>query len=324
MKSSFRTSIIILLFPGIILVSGSCKNNSGQILITTTDISGIKQAGAVSGGNITSGKKINISARGVCWDIGTEPTILNELTIDGSGAGNYTSVLTGLKPGTSYYLRAYAITDKDTLYGNVVSFTTMDYGTVTDIEGNDYKTITIGDQTWMAGNLKTTRYRDGTPIPLVKDTAAWAALSSPGYCWYNNDKSTFKDKYGALYNGYAVNSNKLCPQGWHVPGDDEWSVLAAYAGGENFAGGSLKEAGTSHWVRPNSGATDKNKYTALPGGLRYSDGAFHDLGFSAYWWTSTQYSESRGIFRFLYYKDSCVYRFDNVKKIGFSVRCLKD
>jgi uncharacterized protein (TIGR02145 family) len=200
----------------------------------------------------------------------------------------------------------------------------MNYGNMSDIEGNEYKTVTIGDQTWMAKNLRTTKYRDGTPIRLVTDSTAWAGLSSPGFCWYNNDESTFKTEYGALYNWYAIRNGKLCPQGWHVPTDEEWSILATYTGGEKIAGGNLKESGTSHWVRPNSGAKDISRFTALPGGLRYSNGIFHDLGFGAYWWSSTEYNDARGIFTFLYYQDSCMYRFDNEKKLGFSVRCLKD
>lgn len=205
-----------------------------------------------------------------------------------------------------------------------VSVTTQSYGTVNDIEGNEYKTITIGTQTWMIKNLKTTRYTDSTTIPLVTDGAAWAALSTPGCCWYKNDAATFKSTYGALYNEYAVSTGKLCPRGWHVPTDAEWTALATYLGGENAAGGKLKEAGLTHWVQPNTGATNESGYTALPGGFRFHNGSFFDFGFSGYWWSSTQYSASRAYFRFLYYTDSCIFRFDNLKNNGFSVRCVKN
>jgi uncharacterized protein (TIGR02145 family) len=176
----------------------------------------------------------------------------------------------------------------------------------------------------MAKNLGTTKLNDGTIIHMVNDSAGWASLSSPAYCWYNNDEATFKTGYGALYNGYTVNSGKLCPEGWHVPTDAEWDLLATFLGGEDVAGGKLKEAGTSRWVRPNNGGTNASNFTALPGGLRYSDGVYHDYGFGGYWWSSTQYSASRAFFRFLYYQDSCIYRFDNLKTNGFSVRCLRD
>jgi uncharacterized protein (TIGR02145 family) len=195
---------------------------------------------------------------------------------------------------------------------------------VEDIEGNVYTTIKIGNQTWMAKNLKTTKYNDGTPVPLITNGVAWTALSTPGYCWYDNDASSFKPSYGALYNGYAVSTGKLCPKDWHVPGDEEWNTLINYLGGESIAGGRLKEPGTSYWVGPNTGATNERGFTALPGGLRYHDGIFHDFGFSGYWWSSTEYSETRAFFRYMDYEYGNVFRFDNLKKIGFSVRCVKD
>ena len=195
--------------------------------------------------------------------------------------------------------------------------------TVKDIDGNEYPVVKIGKQIWMTTNLKTTRYNDGTAIPLVTDGAAWAVLSTPGYCWYDNDES-FKIAYGALYNGYAVSAGKLCPDNWHVPGDEEWAALARYLGGDNFAGEKLKAAGTSYWVSPNQGATNESGFTALPGGLRYHDGIFRDFGFSGYWWSSTEYSASRAWFSYMDYEHSNLFRFNNLKKIGFSVRCIRN
>jgi uncharacterized protein (TIGR02145 family) len=195
---------------------------------------------------------------------------------------------------------------------------------VKDIEGNEYNTIKIGDQTWMVRNLKTTRYNDGSAIPLIADGTAWAALSTPGYCWYENEASSFKPSFGALYNGYAVSTGKLCPTDWHVPGDADWTILTTRLGGENVAGGRLKEPGTSFWVSPNTGATNESGFTALPGGLRYHDGSFHDFGFGGYWWSSTEYSAVRAWFRYMDYEYNNVFRFDNLKKNGFSVRCVRD
>jgi uncharacterized protein (TIGR02145 family) len=179
--------------------------------------------------------------------------------------------------------------------------------TVLDIDGNQYKTVRIGIQTWMAQNLKTTRYSDGTAIPLVTDENAWAALT-----------------YGALYNGYAIMTDKLCPEGWHVPSNAEWGTLVDYLGGEGMAGNRLKEVGANYWVGPNTLATNESGFTALPGGFRYQDGLFHDFGFGGYWWTSTEQTASRLYFRHLYYEDFKVFTFPNLKKNGFSVRCLRD
>jgi uncharacterized protein (TIGR02145 family) len=158
----------------------------------------------------------------------------------------------------------------------------------------------------------------------VTNEAAWAGLSAPGYCWYKNEEATFKETYGALYNWYSVSTGKLCPAGWHVPSDEEWTVLTDYLGGEGKAGGKLKEKGTAYWVDPNAGATNEYGFTAMPAGFRYYDGKFFDFGFSGYWWSSKEYSESRAFFRLLYYSDTNFFRFDNSKKIGFSVRCLKN
>jgi uncharacterized protein (TIGR02145 family) len=136
---------------------------------------------------------------------------------------------------------------------------------VTDIDGNVYNTVTIGDQVWMAENLKTTKLNDGTSISNAIDNIAWASLSTPGYCWFINNRATY-EIYGALYNWYAVYTDKLCPTGWHVPSNSEWTTLTDHLGGAEVAGGKLKESGSSHWASPNTGATNVTGFTALPGG----------------------------------------------------------
>jgi uncharacterized protein (TIGR02145 family) len=138
--------------------------------------------------------------------------------------------------------------------------------TVTDIDGNAYNIVTIGGQAWMKENLKVTKYKDGTTIPLVTATGAWVALTTPGYSFYNN--SVTGGVYGALYNWYTVNTGKLCPTGWHVPSTTEWTTLETFLGGASVAGGKLKETGTSKWFSPNTGATNETGFTALPGGAR--------------------------------------------------------
>jgi len=156
-----------------------------------------------------------------------------------------------------------------TAYGTQVSFTTLMSGQFSDIDGNVYNTITIGTQIWMKENLKTTKYNDGSSIPLVTDNTAWINLSTPGYCWYNNDAATYKSAYGAMYNWYTVNTGKICPPNWHVPTDTQWETLITYLGGKIIAGGKMKETGTAHWTSPNIGATNETGFTALPGGYRH-------------------------------------------------------
>jgi uncharacterized protein (TIGR02145 family) len=203
--------------------------------------------------------------------------------------------------------------------------------TIKDIDGNIYKTITIGKQVWMKENLKSTKYIDGRAIPLVTDDNAWEALTTPGYCWNNNDEKTNKNKYGALYNWYTVSTNKLCPIGWHVPTDAEWTLLTTYLGGENIAGGKLKETDTIHWESPNNGATNISGFTAFPSGSRNHAGVFNYSGSNVMffrsngcWWSSTEQSVFAAYYRRLYNKLSEAYRSLSVKQSGYSVRCIKD
>jgi uncharacterized protein (TIGR02145 family) len=203
--------------------------------------------------------------------------------------------------------------------------------TLKDNDGNVYKFVTIGAQVWMMENLKTTKYNDGIAIPLVKDDKTWEALTTPAYCWYKNDAASNKNAYGALYNWYAVSTNKLCPRGWHVPTDAEWTILTIYLGGEGAAGGKLKEKGTNRWESPNSGATNESGFTALPGGSRNYAGAFDYSGSNGLffrsngcWWSSTELYTFNAYYRRMYNSLSVVYRSLSVKQSGYSVRCLKD
>ena len=204
------------------------------------------------------------------------------------------------------------------------SLTFYDYGIISDIEGNVYNIITIGNQMWMKENLKATKLNDGTNILLETNNTTWISLTNPAFCWYNNDETSYKNTYGALYNWYAVNTNKLCPAGWHVPSDAEWLSLIDYIGDESVAGGKLKETGNTHWTSPNTGATDEYGFTALPAGDRIgADGGFFNLNGYAIYWSSDESSPTQAINRVMVV-DGTNFRigYDN-KTAGFSVRCLK-
>ena len=202
----------------------------------------------------------------------------------------------------------------------------LPYGTMSDNDGNTYKTIQIGTQVWMAENLKTTKYRNGDQIEPVADDANWGTLTAGAYCWYNKDAAANKATYGALYNWYAVNdSRNIAPAGWHVASDAEWTTLTNYlvsTGVSSF--GLLKETGFSHWLSPNTGATDSSGFTALPGGNRYIDGAFNGVGGYGLWWSSSAYGASSAWGRSLGYDGANVSRANGYKQIGFSVRCVRD
>jgi uncharacterized protein (TIGR02145 family) len=194
---------------------------------------------------------------------------------------------------------------------------------ITDVQGNIYHTIKIGNQTWMKENLKVTKYRNGTQLPKVTDAKLWSNLSSPAFCWYKNDSATYSGTYGALYNWFAINTNSLCPTGWHVPSDTEWTTLSAYCGGENKAGNKLKENGTTHWSVGNT-AVNSSGFTAMPGGLRDDEGPFYHNGYYGYWWSSTELNTGDAWSRLLGYDGSYMNRYSNDKMSGCSVRCIRD
>jgi uncharacterized protein (TIGR02145 family) len=195
-------------------------------------------------------------------------------------------------------------------------------GVVTDADGNVYNTVTIGGQVWMAENLKTTKYNDGTVIPLSADNISW--ITSGGYCWYDDDKASNKSVYGALYNWSTMTSNKLCPVGWHVPKRAEWTTLITYLGGESVAGGKMKETGFLHWQSPNTGATNESGFSALPGGICAANGGhyekvYFDKGNYGWWWC-----KDYGIN--IFYQSGSISYFDPTywDFPGVSVRCLRD
>lgn len=223
-----------------------------------------------------------------------------------------------MKSGVS--LGKYKVTDVDSI---IFYKPTASANTVTDYDGNAYTTVTIGTQVWMVGNLKTTKYNDGTAIPLVTDNTTWGALTTAGYCWNNND-ATNKNPYGALYNWYAVNSGKLCPKGWHVPTDVEWNTLITYLGGTTAAGGKLKETGTTHWTSPNTGATNETGFTAVGAGYRDNTGSFGGVLNYFTFWSSTLFDTSNSYTGTMRYSDATLQFNPSPNKFGKSVRCIKD
>jgi uncharacterized protein (TIGR02145 family) len=238
--------------------------------------------------------------------------------------------VTGLTNGTQYAFAVSAVNASgESVLSAVLTATPQaggDTGTVTDTDGNVYQTVTIGTQIWMKENLKTTRYNDGSPIPLVTANVAWSNLAAGGYCWYD-DSATYGNSFGALYNGYVVQTGKLAPKGWHVPTDSEWLVLTAFVGGLNAAGGPLKETGTAHWAPPNIAASNTSGFSALGGGYRFGNGSFSNVDSGGYWWSSARNSTS-GLWRLVV---SYIFEYvlnDSVPTAyytwGYSVRCVKN
>ncbi|MCX6257144.1 MAG: fibrobacter succinogenes major paralogous domain-containing protein [Bacteroidia bacterium] len=315
------------------------------ILITTV-VTNISQISALGGGVITTDGGNPITARGVCWNTSGNPTIYDNVTNDGVGAGTFTSNLTGLNPQINYFVRAYATNSAGTFYGNEVSFISFlnscpGVGTVNDYDGNTYHSVLIGNQCWMLENMKTTHYSDGSSLVEGTDagnisgdntTKYW--FDYPGF--YTSNSLSYKDNYGLLYTWAAVmngasTSNAspsgvqgICPSGWHVPSDAEMTTLTNFAGGVTVAGAKLKETGYEHWYYPNSGASNLFGFTAMPGGYRDMFGAYINANSYGYLWTSTESDTNNAWFRYTGFNYQNIYRSSFVKYAGFSVRCLLD
>jgi len=310
-KGSFTSAITGLMLGTTYYVRPYATNSIGTVYgqevslttlslptLSTTAASSITIIGANSGGAITADGGAAITARGICWSTNANPTIaLTTKTSDGSGTGSFTSSINGLIANTKYYARAYSTNSVGTAYGNEVNFATY---SVMDIAGNFYHTVTIGSQTWMVENLKTTRYNDGKSIP------AWGSIYTPGYCWINAT-------YGAFYNWYAVNTGKLAPIGWHVPTDAEWTTLSTYLGGESVAGGKLKETG-------------ETGFTALLAGQKgpFTGSTWSNPGLDGHWWSSTEYDTTLTWLRSIYRDQFNLDRKYYSKINGYSVRCVRD
>jgi len=334
-----KKSIVItgLGFFVLVVTLNSCKNEEVPDL-TTSEVTNITGTTASGGGTITDEGSGIIIERGICWSKGITPTTGSNITTEGSGAGTFSSNMTNLSALTTYIVRAYATNEFGTGYGNEVSFTTapsginfsewITYGNLTDQDGNIYKTVKIGEQTWMAENLRTTRYQDGSQIPNVVNIDSWNQLTNGAYCYYNNDILN-KNAYGALYNWYTVvDQGKICPSGWHIPSDAEWSDLENSLGGSISAGMKTKEVGLIHWVSPNIGASNLSGFTALPAGARnyYVNDDFLGLGYYCMWWSSTEHHtfNNSAWYRSLNTFESVLGRNYYLKRVGYSVRCLMD
>lgn len=196
---------------------------------------------------------------------------------------------------------------------------------VADIDGNTYNTIAIGDQVWMKENLNVSKYRNGDIIPQVQDPKQWYNLTTGAWCYYANQTSNGL-VYGKLYNWYAVNDSRgLSPKGWHIPNDIEWRTLEYFLATSKSSGGKMKESGTTHWLSPNTEATNESNFTGLPGGIRYNTGTFEWIGRKGYWWSSKSPTTLQGSLNYhLSNVSALLVPYYHYVEYGFSVRCIKD
>jgi uncharacterized protein (TIGR02145 family) len=324
-KSIFISSIIV--FCSIFLFG--CKSDEVAKPVITAPVIKIAVLDFVSTtkafchGYVTNDGGEKTTNEGICWSIGSTPTITDNKANYETSLFNSKSNITGLQANTTYYVRAYATNSAGTGYSEIKSFTTP--SPVTDIDGNIYQTVVIGGKTWIMENLKTTKYRNGDPIQNVANETSWSKLVTGAYCNFNNDNN-IANSYGKLYNWYAVNDNrKIAPEGWHTPTDAEWTTLFSVFGSYADLAIFIKEIGTTHWVS-NINATNLTCFTALPGACRYSDGKFvtSDLGNSSYFWSSEESNADSAFYRSLLAGAGVITRATFGKTYGCSLRCVKD
>jgi uncharacterized protein (TIGR02145 family) len=303
-----------------------CANaiNNGT-LSASYAASGVTSLISYTGGNGGTHDGQVISSTGVT---GLTATLQAGNFANGSGSLTYTITGTPSTSGAATFV--LKIGEKAcSLISTVNLAPTSGFGpNINDNDGNTYKTVYIGTQQWMAENLKTAKYNDGTGIPNVTENTQWTNLTTGAYAYYNNDTAN-NAKYGKLYNWYAVspttNGNKnVCPTGWHVPTDAEWTVLTDYLGGLSVAGGKMKEVGTTSWNSPNIQATNSSLFTGLPGGFRYGNGYYFTINYNGNWWSSSESNTSNVWYRSLYSFSGNAVSYDVGKEDGLSVRCLRD
>jgi uncharacterized protein (TIGR02145 family) len=322
MKEQGRIIHIMVIMAVVFCSLNSCTKD-GKVVLDTEPITEAGLTTAICGGKISSDGGYSISERGVCWAEFDYPTLIDSKTSDGSGTGAFSSHMTGLKPNTKYFVRAYAITSAGTKYAESVSFSTFN---VIDYDGNGYNTVKIGTQEWTVQNLKVTHFQNGDVIFNVAEPYQWFSTTAPSYCYFDNDLSKVS-VYGNLYNFYtAVDSRNVCPDGWHVPSKDEWTTLINYFGNQYIADARMREAGTAHWYH-STGADNSSGFTFLPVGIRDAGGYFYGMTYNGSIWTSTESTDINGIggwMASMYTDHSEVVINSYSKSNGAAIRCVKD
>jgi uncharacterized protein (TIGR02145 family) len=327
-----------IVLPLGVLGTLDCANatNNGTLNATTT-ATGVTSVISYTGGNGGAHNGQVVASTGVT---GLTATLQAGTFANGNGSLTYTITGTPATSGTASFAlniggkmctltRTVAIAQTSGINFTSIGAPVGSFqNNVSDIDGNTYKTVQIGTQVWMAENLKTSKYSDGTTIPNITDNTQWLKNTTGAWAYYNNDAAN-NAKYGKLYNWYAVskttNGNKnVCPTGWHVPTGAEWTVLTDYLGGESVAGGKMKEVGLTSWNSPNTDAANTSLFTGLPGGYRYYNGGYDGVGRAGNWWSSAEYNATYAWFRGPNSDNGDAGRNYDLKIYGLSVRCLRD
>jgi uncharacterized protein (TIGR02145 family) len=324
MKPRIYSGLLVLIILSLPLVKCSKDEETLPAVITHVPAY-IASTTATLGCTVVVYGESKITECGLYMGVTTKPESSGTKFQIARDTGIFLVHVTGLLPASQYFIRAYAVNSKGEAIGEEVNFTTP--ALVTDIENNQYETVKISSQTWMASNLRTTHFQNGDAIPTTTiPTANISSEVSPEYQWSYGGFDINTPTFGKLYTWYAITDpRKICPAGWHVPGDAEWTTLENTLGGYTVAGSRLKEDGNAFWASPyNMDATNESCFTGLPGGYRSDNGSFYLVNSNGYWWTSTESTESSSWARIMDAGNSLVSRTGVAKKYGASVRCIKD
>jgi len=349
-------SIPSVLFLALIYTFNACNSTVEVSSISVTgELSEVTTTTATCSGSVLAGGSSAVMDCGICWAETPEPTIKSNAVSSSKISGNYTCELTDLLPDKTYYVCAYATTSDETVYGKVIQLTTpaepemplailnqdVVYGSVTDSEGNEYHTISIGSQTWMVENLSVTKFRNGEAIPSVTDNGEWEKLKTPAQCAYNTNTETNSiHKFGRLYNYFAVkDARNIAPEGWHVATTADWNELSDYLETNMGVSDSIAQAIASKtdWSESqflkSIGSLDPETYmsvnntsgfAALPSGIRADYGQFTSVGVYCAWWVNAGTSGDDAFFRSLNNYGATIGQNQFNQSFGLSVRCVKD
>lgn len=294
--------------------------------INTTLISEITKTTAKSGGSFEKVGNASIIDKGICWGTVQNPSITGNKTAFGTGVTDFAFTITGLLPNTCYYVRAYVINNKDTVYGQQRTFVTYSNNAIYDIDNNIYNVVEIGTQVWMKEDLRTTHYSNGDLILTASFTSSLNHENMPKYLWTFQDNDINISKVSRLYTWYAATDSRgVCPVGWHIPNESDWDLLTSYLGGQTVAGGKMKESGTIHWDQNHIESSNESGFTALSVGYQRADGyTVIPYYTGVFYWSSTEANSESAWIRKLESHNTYIGKFYQSKKNGFTCRCIKD
>lgn len=318
------------LFTGVTLISyTACDKEETKRIpeLATTEVTEILPTSAKVQVTITSNGGEEIDFYGICWSTSPNPTIETSENIRREDdSDTFQFELKGLNEHSTYYLKSFASNSIGNEYSEEVSFTTLPFDTYTvkDIDGNNYRAITIGTQDWFTENLKTTRFANGDAIPDGTGISHYQGLESYYFSYQHNPDAV--EGYGRLYTWpVVIDDRNVCPDGWHVPSEADWDILINHLGDIEIAGGKLKEIGAEHWMGDNEGATNETGFSARASGYFYppAHDYFNHLGYVGYWWSTTE-SDANAVHVHLSYQSAMLYKNNWRKEYCLAVRCVKD